>query len=205
MSAEYFLSRDHDKGELERVANQAATEFDPGEGMAAMPARSGSWSIGIRTFSRKLGYIGQAAPGSRYGEAVSQFTLEFERILSIRRPSPGSANGLRVVRPDWRCAGDPSWGGYALTKWRESGPILPRRPGRPSRLTIAPAGKSSDTYHRVLPRWQDPGRRERRWPVVFGIRRQEKKHGASASLPSQVSVGRLFSGWEIIRCRRGSN
>jgi hypothetical protein len=114
-AAEFFLSHgQHGKGELERVAEQAATKFDPAEGMAA--------------YSRTVWFM-----ESWFDNIFDQTTVTWTKLrqgfLDMQKRYPDSrwnANAFcrfAVHAKDRQTAselfrrigdhGDPNWGGYA--------------------------------------------------------------------------------------------
>jgi WD40 repeat protein len=113
-AADYFLSRTSDKGELDRIADEAATKFDPGEGMAAY-ART-VWFMENRstklfkettvTWSKlRQGFfdIDKRYPNSRWNtNAFCRFAVE-----------AGDRQTASVLFDRIGDHGDPNWGGYA--------------------------------------------------------------------------------------------
>jgi len=156
-AADYFLARNHDKDELDRVADEAATKFDPTEGMAA--------------YARTVWFM-----ENRYQNIFEHSGVTWQKLrqgfLDIQKRYPDSrwnANAFcrfAVQAKDRQTAGelikkigergDPNWGGsarYEMAKiwadpatpsWRVDPVLAINIPGKPAVHSIAfsPDGRS---------------------------------------------------------------
>jgi WD40 repeat protein len=113
-AAEHFLSGRHDKGELERIADEAAIKFDPGEGMAAYTRTvwfMENWFTNVFeettvTWPKlRQGFLDME---KRYPNSLWNSNAFCRFAVQAKDRETASVLFARIG-----AHGDPSWGGYA--------------------------------------------------------------------------------------------